>query len=186
MSTQNSNNGDVNVAGATGNTAVAGPEKKTGLTWGEVNPFTEMRRMIEDFDRAFESWSTGKGWPSPIFRLQPLSKLRESWAGTFVPDIEVIEKEGAVVVHADLPGIRKEDLHVEINDSSLVIKGERRRSEEEKKDGYVRSERSYGSFYRSIPFPDGLTAGDAKASFKDGVLEVEVKTRANGRKIDVV
>ncbi len=186
MNAQDSSDGNVPVATAPTRQGNGTPSENTAqLTRREVNPFTEMRRMWEDFDRAFESWSTGRGWPSPAFRFHPLAKLRETWASTFVPDIEVIEKDGSVVVRADLPGIRKEDVQVEVNDSCLVIKGERNQSEETKKEGYVRSERSYGSFYRSIPLPDGIVAGDAAASFKDGVLEVVVKTRKNGRKIEV-
>ncbi len=78
-------------------------------------------------------------------------------------------------VHADLPGMRKEDIRLSIESDQLVISGERRSSHEEgdrQKGGLWHSERSYGSFYRTVPLAEGVDPSTAQASFKDGVLEV--------------
>ena len=88
------------------------------------------------------------------------------------PEIEVFERGGQLVVRADLPGLTREDVKVDIREDSLIIQGERRQEREENDEGYYRSERSYGSFFRSVPLPEGINADEVKASFKDGVLEI--------------
>jgi HSP20 family protein len=89
--------------------------------------------------------------------------------------LDVFEREGKMHVHADLPGMRKEDIRLSIESDQLVISGERRSSHEEgdrQKGGLWHSERSYGSFYRTVPLAEGVDPSTAQASFKDGVLEV--------------
>lgn len=152
----------------------------------EQSPFATMRQLVEEMDRTFNNWGFGRGLLAPFFGRDPLAKrLEEFGKDLYLPDIEVIEKDGTMTVRADLPGIRKEDVTVEITNNSLVIKGERRQEKKEEREGYYRSERSYGNFYRSIPFRDGIEADDANASFKNGVLEVTLKTRKNGRTIEI-
>jgi HSP20 family protein len=93
------------------------------------------------------------------------------------------------LVRADLPGLRKEDVTVEISDDSLTIQGERRDEHEEEREGLFTSERTYGSFYRVVPLPEGAIPDSGKASFKNGVLEVTVEAPprevSRGRRIDV-
>jgi HSP20 family protein len=91
---------------------------------------------------------------------------------TWSPQIEVIERDGKLLVRADLPGMKKDDVHVEAVDNTLIIQGERREERKEDREGYFVSERSYGSFYRAIPLPEGTNADNARASFRDGVLEL--------------
>jgi HSP20 family protein len=122
------------------------------------SPFRAMRRMLEDMDRLFES----RG-PAEQGQMQ-----------TWWPAIEVSEHEGKLVVHADLPGLKKDDIKVELTDDGLVLRGERKREHEEEKEGWHRSERSYGSFYRLIPIPEGAKIEQAKAQFNDGVLEITI------------
>jgi HSP20 family protein len=78
-------------------------------------------------------------------------------------------------VRADLPGLKKEDIKIDVTDSALTIEGERREDHEEDREGYYRSERSYGSFYRVVPLPEGAITDSAKAHFNDGVLEIVVQ-----------
>ena len=100
--------------------------------------------------------------------------------GMWSPAIEVSERGDRMVVRADLPGLNKDDVKVETYDNHLVIQGERRQEHEEQGEGgYRRSERSYGSFYRSIPLPEGAQTEQARAEFKDGVLEVSVPVPAS-------
>lgn len=139
-----------------------------------ASPFSLVRRMMEDMDRLFSNFGSSqeqldhaglqRGTQSA---LQPFS-TRNLWA----PQVEVFERENNIVVRADLPGLTRDNVDVEIEDETLIIRGERRNDLEDKRDGYYRSERSYGSFYRAIPLPEGIDAGAANASFKDGVLEV--------------
>src|SRR4029453_9986933 len=114
------------------------------------SPFTFMRRFSEKMDRLFEDFGFGRGWLAPSFE----SGL--DWLGTFgnaswVPQVEVFQRGDQLVVRTDLPGLTKDDINVEITDEALVIRGERKSEREEDKEGYYRSERSYGSFYRKIP-----------------------------------
>jgi len=122
-----------------------------------MNPFGLMRRLSEEMDRTFGRWGEGaegiSGW---------------------MPPIEVTEREGNLVVCADRPGINKDDVKIEMTADEMTIRGERKQEHEEKREGYYRSERSYGQFYRSIPLPEGADLDKAKAEFKDGVLEVTV------------
>lgn len=84
------------------------------------------------------------------------------------------QKEGKLLVTAELPGLKKEDVKVHIEGDTLVVEGERKQEKEEKREGYYHSERSYGKFYRSIPLPEGAKGDQVVAQFNNGVLEVTV------------
>jgi HSP20 family protein len=86
--------------------------------------------------------------------------------------VEVLERGDNIVVRADLPGLGRDDVQVEVDDDVLVIRGERREERETTEGKLYRSERSYGSFYRAIPLPENTDSSAVQASFKDGVLEV--------------
>ena len=118
-------------------------------------------------------------------RALSTSALQSIWA----PQVEIFERGNSLVVRADLPGLSREDVDVEVEDDALVIRGERHSDVEDEQEGYYRSERSYGSFYRAIPLPDGVDASACNATFKDGVLEVTLPKPAQqpsrARRIDV-
>jgi HSP20 family protein len=92
----------------------------------------------------------------------------------FVPALEIEEKENKLFVKADLPGMKKEAVKVDVAPEGLTITGERKEEKEEKKEGYFRTERLYGAFERFVPLPDGALLDKAAAEFKDGVLTVTV------------
>ena len=124
-----------------------------------MNPFSLMRRMSEELDRALSSegrYGTNGG---------------VLWA----PTIEVSERDGKYVVHADLPGLKPEDVKLEVTGDALVLQGERKIEREENRGGVHRTERRYGRFYRAIPLPEGAQTDKARASFENGVLEVRVR-----------
>jgi HSP20 family protein len=161
------------------------------------NPLGMMRSMLDDMNSFFDDFLGFGGSPSRYRQLGPGASLQSgSTSGTgygttslWYPQIEVSERGGNLVVCADLPGIRKEDVHLEIHDDYLVLEGERRVENEENQGGVYRSERSYGRFYRTIPLPQGTNAEQTKANFKDGVLEVTIplptQEQRQGRRIEI-
>jgi HSP20 family protein len=88
------------------------------------------------------------------------------------PMVDVSEKNGQLQVHADLPGVNDNDVKVSVENDMLIIRGERKREEEREEEGWHRAERSYGSFYRAIPLPEGAEIEKANARFNNGVLEI--------------
>lgn len=94
----------------------------------------------------------------------------EPWA----PAVDIQHCNGDLVVTAELPGLKKEEVEVEINEEALIIQGERKLEHKEDHEGFHRFERSYGKFYRSIPLPEGAKADQAKAEMADGVLKIAV------------
>jgi HSP20 family protein len=128
---------------------------------------------------------------SPAALMRRLSDEMDHWFGElrehgetamWSPNIDVRERENNLVVSADLPGLTKDDVHVEVTNEGLAIQGERKHEHEERHQGYYHSERSYGSFRRVIPLPEGVNVEQAKAQFKDGVLEVTVPIPESARK----
>lgn len=94
--------------------------------------------------------------------------------GTWHPVVDLFEKDDNYVVKAELPGLKKEDITIDIEDRLLTLKGERKYENEVKEDNYYRRERSYGKFQRSFRLPTDVNPDDVKAKFNDGVLEIEV------------
>jgi HSP20 family protein len=128
-----------------------------------LNPFALMRQFAEEFDRGFAGL------------LGPES------AGAWMPRIDVKRNDGDLVISAELPGLKKEDVHVEITDDALILRGERSREDVEQGEGFYRSERAYGRFYRAIPLPEGAQTDKAKAELKDGVLTVTIPVAEAGK-----
>jgi HSP20 family protein len=144
-----------------------------------LGPFSMLRRMQEDMERLFQGFGTGRrGWMSS-------SGQEADW----MPAIEAFQRGNEFVVRADVPGLSKDDLTVEIGEDALTIQGERKHEEEEEREGVYRSERSYGRFYRVIPLPEGAVPDSAKAQFKDGVLDVVLQAPSQevrrGRKVEI-
>ncbi|HEY3178462.1 MAG TPA: Hsp20/alpha crystallin family protein [Casimicrobiaceae bacterium] len=150
-------------------------------------PFSLMRRLTDDIDRIFENFGTGRSlFPTELWHGGALG--RESSVASWAPRIEMGEKEGKLCISADLPGVKKEDLDVHIDEDAVTIAGERRQERTVDESGYYQSERSYGSFYRSIPLPEGMETDSATAEFKDGVLQIEIpapRLKSRGRKLEI-
>jgi HSP20 family protein len=121
------------------------------------NPFTLMRRLNEEIERAF-------GFPTLGMRGH----------GEWIPAVDIAEREGELRIHADLPGVERDKVTVGVSGNVLNITGERRQEHEDEAGGIHRIERSYGSFSRAIPLPEGAKVEDAKANFNNGVLEIRV------------
>ncbi len=127
--------------------------------WRRNRPFEDLVRFWEDMDSWFD-------FDFPRFGFA------RSWS----PAVDIEEKDGKYIMKADVPGVKKEDLHVELRDGYLTLKGERKAEHEnqDKRKGIYRLERSYGSFERTFRVPDGITEKDVKAKYQDGVLELTI------------
>jgi HSP20 family protein len=128
-----------------------------------VDPFTFVRRVAEGLDRAFGLRPEIPGLPEVHPRM---------WA----PAIEVFERGEKFMIRVDLPGLKKEDVKIEVTHDELTIEGERKFEKEEMEQGRYRTEREYGKFVRRIVIPEYVRAEDAVAAFKNGVLEIEMPT----------
>jgi HSP20 family protein len=137
------------------------------------SPFEFMRRFAEEMEHLFEDF--GFGWRVPRALTRGRELLRREMGlipAEWSPRIDIQQKEGKLLVRADLPGLSKDDVKVEVGDDTLTIQGERKQEKKEERAGYSYSECSYGSFYRAIPLPEGADASKASAEFRNGVLEV--------------
>jgi len=148
-----------------------------------------MRRFSEEMDRLFDDFGFGGSWLDSSYGREffPIN-LGEFPQSLWSPQIETFEREGQLVIRADLPGLKKEDVNVEVTNDAITISGERRDEDEERREGYYRSERSYGSFFRSIPLPEGVNAEDANATFNNGVLEITMQApqlQSRGRRLEI-
>ena len=132
----------------------------------ELAPWNALRDIETHFNRFFS-----EGWP------EFSGAGKRSW----VPAIDLREDENAFVVEADMPGLKKEDIHLEVIDNVLTVRGERKEAAEQKDKNVHRVERSYGSFQRSIEVPGGFAADKVEAKFEDGVLRVTLPKRAEQR-----
>ena len=150
------------------------------------NPFQMMRRFTNNMERLFEDFG-GFSFPN-FFRTDFAPFQMEFENGEWAPQVEVLRNNGQFTVRADLPGLTKDDMKVEITDEFLTFSGERKEEKEEKREGFYRSERSYGSFYRQIPLPEGAMTENAAATFVNGVLEITIpapKVAAPTRKLEI-
>jgi HSP20 family protein len=97
-----------------------------------------------------------------------------SRARRWVPPMDLVETDDHLVLRADLPGMKRDDVEIEIKDGALTVSGERKAEHEENAEGYYRVERAYGRFSRSLTLPDGIEPDAVEAHFQDGVLEVRI------------
>jgi HSP20 family protein len=157
-------------------------ENKSLTPW---RPFPDLIRWERDMDRMFEDFFDRRMRP-----WWPERWLRGGERELEAPKVDLYEEKDDIVVKAELPGIDKENVEVNLSDHMLTIKGEKKKEEEIKEENYYRSERSYGSFLRTLELPKGIQEDKVKASFKNGVLEIrlpkteEAKTREIKVKVD--
>jgi len=129
-----------------------------------ANPFGMMRRMHDEMDRLFsESFSSGSQ-----------KSGRSGTASRWAPAIEVSEQGNNMVVSAELPGLKPEEVHLEVTGDALIVSGERQRHHETDEGGVRRTERQYGHFYREIPLPESVDPEQVRAQFTNGVLEITI------------
>jgi HSP20 family protein len=137
----------------------------------QLSPFEEMERRFEDFFRR----------PFSLFAPSLLPRLRMHEM-EMTPTVDIFEEGGDVVVKAELPGMKKEDIDVKLTEDTVTISGEKKKEEKVEKKNYYRLERSYGSFTRTSNLPSEVQTDKAKAQFKDGILEIRVPKTEEAKK----
>ena len=127
------------------------------------------------------TWRANEAW-NPFEELLRFSDSR-AWA----PAIDVVETKESLRVQAEIPGLNKEDMRVSVRSNTLIIEGEKKQEKDVREGGSVRTERTYGSFYRSFTLPENVEASSAKANYKNGVLELVFpkKKDTEAKQIDV-
>ena len=144
----------------------------TGI-WDTTFPL--FHRLSRELDAMFDRF----GIEHPVF---------ESTGSDWNPAMEVTTKNNEFCVKVDVPGMKREDISVEVDNNRVVLRGERKQEKEEKKEGYFKSERTYGSFYRALPLPEGVKPELAKAAMHDGVLTITMpmtKVEQTMRKLEI-
>jgi HSP20 family protein len=134
-----------------------GGEMATLVRW---EPFRDIATLQNEMSRFMNGLLEGNG------------RTNQSW----VPALDVWETENEIVYALDLPGIPEENISVELDDGALTISAERERTQEKSEERFYRFERRYGTFSRTFSVPQGVTEDDISADYKNGVLEVQVKT----------
>ena len=156
------------------------PSRRTPYFGTSTSPFNLMRRMADDIERLFSDVDfarVGYGMQSPhrgTGLFDPWRAESRLADATWAPQVETFRREGNLVVRADLPGLTKDDIDIEIDDDVLVITGERSDETRDERDDFYRSERTYGRFFRAVQLPEGIESEKIDATFKDGVLEVTI------------
>jgi HSP20 family protein len=146
--------------------------------------FHEPLDLLDDLQQELARiWGQRPLMPRPFARPLPQT------AAGFAPRLDVFEKNGNVIIKAELPGVDKKDITVTIEGGDLIIEGERKNESEVTEKDYYRLERSYGTFYRRLPMPFEVKAEQVKASYTDGVLEIQIPKPAEAtpqaKKVDV-
>ncbi len=137
-----------------------------------VSPFEDMEKRFEEFFRR----------PFSLFSPSWLPGIKLHEIEEMTPKVDIFEEGGDVVVKAELPGMKKEEIDVNITNDTITISGEKKQEEKVEKKNYYRLERSYGSFTRKFRMPTDVESENAKASFKEGVLEVRVPKTEEAKK----
>jgi HSP20 family protein len=134
------------------------------VTW---DPFREFRTLQDRFNRSF-------GAPVPARR-------DEESLGTWLPPVDVAEDKDRIVLTAELPGFREDQIEIQMENGVLTLRGERKFEEEKEGRSYHRLERSYGQFVRSFTLPSNVNREAIKANFSDGLLEIELPKREEAK-----
>jgi len=135
-----------------------------------LRPARGLRSLREEMQHLWQGMPESRFWRWPVFE-----ELR-------APAVDVFEKEGSLVVKADVPGMSAKDLEISVDHESVTISGERKEEKEVKEKDYYRAERTYGRFTRQVALPAGVDTDKAEASFKDGVLEIRFPLKEEAKK----
>lgn len=138
-------------------------------------PARRMDRFFEDFD---------KFWEETHRELSPFG-FRAIEEHEWMPEVDVYETDKGFVMKADLPGVKKEDIEIDLKENLLTIKAEKKFEEKVKKEDFVRVEKGYGTYMRTFTVSDNMDLDRIKAEYKDGILELTIPKKETGKKIQV-
>ncbi|MDY6930552.1 MAG: Hsp20/alpha crystallin family protein [Halobacteriota archaeon] len=146
-----------------------------------LDPFDEIRNLEDRMDRmfreVFEAPAQNERRLLPGRIKEGLVKASEPYIGpmrTALPHLDILDRENSIKIKADIPGVKKEDVDINIKKGLLEISAERKDEKEENEDDYIRRERTYSKYYRSISLPEEIDAEKTEAKFTDGVLELTI------------
>lgn len=140
------------------------------IPWRKREGFSDLEHIQHEVNRLFN-----------MSQSRWLDEDRGLVESAWNPAMEMRESKDTIVVIADLPGVAREDIDVSVHGDQLIVKGEKKQEKEEKEKGYVRTERFYGSFMRSITLPCEVDASRVDASYKDGVLKLVLPKREDAK-----
>ena len=139
---------------------------------GFWDPFRDIERVHDEMDRTLT-----------LFLRSPENGL--AWGAAWVPSIEVSEDEDRFTVRAEIPGVTKGEVSLNLTDDVLTIRGERKNNREEKSDHYLFRETTYGTFHREVVLPEAVKAEQAKAEYKDGILTVTLPKAGDSKRHEI-
>jgi HSP20 family protein len=134
------------------------------------DPFRELETLQREMNKLFDLSYAGTPW-------QDTNLLASEWA----PAIDVYDSKDNILVKAELPGLKKDEIDVSIQDNQLVIKGEKKKDTEVKEEDYYKTERFYGSFYRSIQLPSAVKEEKVEAKYENGVLKLTLPKKEESK-----
>lgn len=136
-----------------------------------LDPWSDFGTLQDRINRMFDD----------TFRTLSVTDREEIENGSWTPTVDVIEDKDKFIVKADIPGVKKEDLKVDVQDDTLFIKGEKKQEEKVEKENYIRVERSYGNFVRNFSLPANVDSSKINAKFTDGVLEITIPKKEEAK-----
>jgi HSP20 family protein len=137
---------------------------------GWLDPFSELENIQKQMNQMFDV----------SLARNPLSDVFSS-GGQWMPSIDLCENKDSIIVKADLPGMRREEIELSIQEDHLILKGEKKKDSEVKEENYYKAERFFGSFVRTIPLPSAVDSGKADAKYQDGVLTVTLPKKEEAK-----
>lgn len=137
---------------------------------GWIDPFSELENIQKQMNQMFDV----------SLARNPLADVFFS-GGQWIPSIDVCENKDNVIIKADLPGLKKEEIELSVQEDHLVLKGEKKKDSEVKEENFYKAERFYGSFVRTVPLPAPVDSGKADAKYQDGVLTVTLPKKEEAR-----
>jgi len=133
------------------------------------DPFRDVVSLQNRVNSLFQDYGRAQGDGEPVS------------AAAFAPPVDIYEDEHKIVLKLEAPGLKQEDLDIQLENNTLTVRGERKFEKEEKEENFHRIERRYGSFYRAFTIPNTVSTENVQANYENGVLRVELQKRAEAK-----
>ncbi len=133
------------------------------------DPYREVATLQNRLNSLFQDYNRNEGAADPVS------------AASFVPPVDIYEDAHQIVLKLEVPGMKQEDLDIQLENNNLTVRGERKFEKEEKEENFHRIERRYGSFYRAFTIPNTVNPESVKADYDAGVLRIQLEKRAEAK-----